>query len=130
MMPAMEELAVVLAIADYCRPNLRVPPSRQFLAFLAGLEQDRFDSALQSLIDKGYAAVESEFDDAISIKLSGLFSVIQEFSMRGVPTHPTQTESPSSSMDRAPLTAATATEEVVGSNPASGNTNAAHDFGA
>ena len=82
--PTIEELSTVLAIVDYNRPNLKVSPSRQFLAFLAGLEQDRFDDALQRLVDKGYANVEKELDDSISIKLSGLFESIKKFSAQGV----------------------------------------------
>jgi hypothetical protein len=49
----MERLALVLAIADYRRPNLSRGPSRDFLAFLSGLSVDRVTELLEELSGDG-----------------------------------------------------------------------------
>src|SRR5439155_17956230 len=68
---SIQELAVLLAIADYKRPNLSRLPSSAYLAFLAGLEQTKFDQALQSLQQKGLIQVEGD-SDGLSVSLTGL----------------------------------------------------------
>lgn len=50
---AIEQLAVALALVDYIRPGQGRPPSVGFLAFLAGLDPDRFMERLRQLSDAG-----------------------------------------------------------------------------
>jgi len=44
-----EDLAVVLAVVDYKRPNLSRLPSLGYLAFLAGMEPEEFQTRLVDL---------------------------------------------------------------------------------
>jgi len=72
---AITELAALLAIVDYRRPNLTRNPSKRFLAFLAGLPEDRFDAALAGLEGKGYITVGGTADN-LEIGLDGLLKRI------------------------------------------------------
>lgn len=74
---AIEDLAVVLAIADYLRPDLMRWPSVEYLAFNAGLPQETFLARLHALEEKGLVHSEGS-EDAIEVSLSGLLRRIQE----------------------------------------------------
>ena len=46
---AIDDLAVVLSVADYKRPDLQRPPSMKYLAFNAGMSLERFGARLRDL---------------------------------------------------------------------------------
>jgi hypothetical protein len=73
---AMERLALVLAIADYRRPNLSRGPSRDFLAFLAGLSPDRVTELLEELRRDGLISYGFKSADELDIDLDGLMAQI------------------------------------------------------
>jgi hypothetical protein len=72
---AMEDFSALMAIVDFRRPNLTRNPSREFLAFVSGLESDAFDAALLRLEQAGYISV-AECEDGVSIALDGVFDRI------------------------------------------------------
>jgi hypothetical protein len=74
---AMKELSAVLAIVDFKRPNLTRHPSRDFLAFLAGLPRGEFDKALAQLEAKGLIKTE-ENGDELKTNLDALMERIQQ----------------------------------------------------
>jgi hypothetical protein len=71
-----KELAVVLAVADFKRPNLTRPPSLSYLAFLAGLDEAEFDAILRHLESKGFVHVDRH-PDGVDVSLQGLLDEIQ-----------------------------------------------------
>jgi len=71
-----KDLAAVLAIVDFKRPNLTRLPSKAFLAFLAGLEEAEFSAALDRLQKKGYARVSGD-TDGLNVALDGLLNAIE-----------------------------------------------------
>jgi hypothetical protein len=73
---AVQDLAAILAIVDFKRPNLTRMPSMEYLSFLAGLEVDQFKAALDRLEQKGYIRVTSE-RDGIAVSLDGLLKEIE-----------------------------------------------------
>jgi hypothetical protein len=74
---AIKELSVVLSIVDFKRDNLKRLPSRAFLAFIAGLEEEEFSKILKGLEQKGYAR-SSGTEEEMDISLDGLLSKTQE----------------------------------------------------
>ena len=65
---SIQQLAVILAIADYRRPGIR-PPSAGLLAFEAGLSLEVFDERLKELADVGLLEVGGNRDElAVSLK--------------------------------------------------------------
>ena len=72
----MKELAVLLAVVDFKRPNLTRPPSLAFLAFLAGLTETEFQDALDRLQQKGLVSVWGD-RDGLDVSLSGLLAYIE-----------------------------------------------------
>ena len=66
----MEELAAILAIVDYKRPNLSRLPSLSFLSFTAGLEEKDFAAALNRLKEKDFVEVAGD-PDGYDISLRG-----------------------------------------------------------
>ena len=74
--PAMKELAVLLAVVDFKRPNLTRPPSLAFLAFLAGLTESEFQDVLDRLQQKGLVSVWGD-RDGLDVSLSGLLAYIE-----------------------------------------------------
>ena len=58
----LELVQVVLAVADYDRPNLRQQPSLAFLAYLAGLDEETFTNRLGELVRLGLAEVNGDND--------------------------------------------------------------------
>jgi len=73
---AVKELAAVLAVVDFKRPNLTRKPSLAYLAFLAGLEETEFDAALRRLESKGFLQI-SGTQDRMDISLTGLLETIE-----------------------------------------------------
>lgn len=73
---AVKELAVVLAIVDFKRPNLSRMPSIEYLSFLAGLEVEEFKVALTGLEQKGYAHV-TPVGEGVDVSLEGLLKEIE-----------------------------------------------------
>src|SRR5438046_2120667 len=71
-----KDLAAVLAIVDFKRPNLPRLPSKAFLAFLAGLEEREFDAALHRLEKKGYVRASGDAD-GLDVALDGLLNAIE-----------------------------------------------------
>ncbi len=59
---AVEELAVVLAIVDFRRPNVTRLPSLSYLAFVAGLDEPEFKEALTRLQQKGLIRVQGTLE--------------------------------------------------------------------
>jgi len=73
---AMEELAVILAIVDYRRPNLTRPPSCGYLAFLAGLPDGRVREILKTLEAKELIKC-MEGPIGIDVDIDGILQKIQ-----------------------------------------------------
>jgi hypothetical protein len=76
---AVERLALVMAIADYRRPNLTRGPSRDFLAFLSGLSCARVTELLEDLRNGGLIAYSLKGPDELDIDLKGLLARIADF---------------------------------------------------
>jgi len=74
---ALEELAVIMAVADYRRPNLERPPSVEFLAFIAGMTPERFKKRLDDLEKRGWIATVG-VADAIDVRIEPLIRKIVE----------------------------------------------------
>ncbi len=72
---SLKELAVLLAIVDFKRPNLTRLPSQAYLSFLAGLTEDEFTETLGHLQRKGYVHIEGDPDN-LNISLNGLLQAI------------------------------------------------------
>lgn len=70
----VEELAVVLALADYRRRNMRSLPTIEYLAFIAGMPQEIYRAALDRLKAKKWVeeAAASEHVDGINATSDGL----------------------------------------------------------
>jgi len=73
---SMKELSVLLAVVDYKRPNLTRPPSRAYLAFLAGLDEEEFTAALDRLVSKGHVRVAGD-SDGMEITVNGVLAAIE-----------------------------------------------------
>lgn len=71
------ELAALLAVVDYRRPNLRNLPSTRYLAFVAGLGPKQFKRILTNLEAKNWIETEGS-DEEIDVTLSGFFEAIKE----------------------------------------------------
>lgn len=74
--PEIKELAAVLAVADFKRPNLFRQPSAGYLSFLCGLDQSDFMDALRRLDEKGYVDVRGD-EDGLDISLDGLLAAVE-----------------------------------------------------
>jgi hypothetical protein len=73
---AIERVMVVMAIADYTRPNLTRGPSRDFLAFVSGLPLDRLNRTLDVLSKDGLITVNDKDNDELEVSMPGLLSKI------------------------------------------------------
>lgn len=71
----LDDLAVVLAIVDYRRPNLVRPPSVEYLSCISGLTIEKFKERIIDLQRRGYV-VASGSDDAVRIEIDGVLSAI------------------------------------------------------
>jgi hypothetical protein len=76
---AIEQLAVVLAIVDYLRPHLARFPSLGYLAFVAGIEPERFQERLNELAVAGLVTSAGN-REAMRFDLDGLYQVIRDLS--------------------------------------------------
>lgn len=72
---AVERLQVILAIVDYLREDLKNAPSKDYLAFIAGLPIERFKAVLVELQELGLIDVTGT-DDYFMINLKGLKDAI------------------------------------------------------
>ena len=71
-----EELAVLLSIIDYKRPNLSRQPSLSYLSYIAGLSENFFREALQRLQAKGFIQIESSDEEELEISTKGILDFI------------------------------------------------------
>lgn len=74
---SFDHLQALFAIVDYLRPNLRNPPSVEYLAFVAGLTPERFKECLDGLAKQGLIEYEGQ-DVALRFDLGGLKKKITE----------------------------------------------------
>ena len=75
---AVEQLAVVLAIVDYRRPNLMRPPSIEYLALISGLSVERFEERLKELVEQKLIEVPHWSDEAMTVEIRGVLAKILE----------------------------------------------------
>ncbi|MGH7788139.1 MAG: hypothetical protein ACRERC_14800 [Candidatus Binatia bacterium] len=75
--PEIEELAALLSIVDFKRPNLSRDPSVDFLAFIAGMEPPQFAQALKRLQQKGLVRVEGN-RQGVKVDLEPFYEKIRE----------------------------------------------------
>ena len=74
---AIDDLRVVLAVIDYRRPNLSRPPSVEFLAFIAGMDVEKFKERVGDLQERGFFTCTGP-DEAVSIGIDGLLQRVVE----------------------------------------------------
>ncbi len=72
-----KDIAALLAIIDYKRPHLLRPPSSANLAFLAGLSEPEFRSALGRLVAKNLVQILHDNEDKLSINTRPLLQAIE-----------------------------------------------------
>lgn len=72
---AVEDLRIVLAVADYLRPNLTAPPSLEFLGFTAGLRVEDVRAGLERLRHAGLETTSGD-EGAMTISLAPLLEKI------------------------------------------------------
>lgn len=72
---ALEKLQVILAIVDFLREDLKSQPSKDYLAFIAGLPVERFKVILKELEEAELIDV-SGTDDFVMFNLKGLKDLI------------------------------------------------------
>ena len=68
---AYERLQVLLAIADFIRPNGVAPPSYEFLAFNAGLPVEVFKNHLEHLKEIGLVEADGTEDYILRYSIAG-----------------------------------------------------------
>lgn len=73
----VDNLAAVLAIVDFRRPNLTRHPSAEFLAFIAGMKESDFMARLADLKSQALIVVGGD-EDALEIDLGPLIKRINE----------------------------------------------------
>ena len=73
---AAKELAVLLAVVDFKRPNLTRLPSLAYLAFIAGLDEQEFKAVLNRLKEKGFVRI-SGHDDGLDISLTEFLETVE-----------------------------------------------------
>jgi len=74
--PTMQELAALLAVVDFKRPNLSRSPSTAYLAFLSGLDESEFKEALTRLEQKGFVSVSGN-SDGLEVSLDKTLALIE-----------------------------------------------------
>lgn len=72
-----EDLAVVLSVVDFKRPNLSRLPSLDYLAFVAGLSPENFQSRLDDLEKRGLVSVNGN-EEEMDIQLTGLLELVEQ----------------------------------------------------
>ena len=73
---SVKEIAALLAVIDFKRPNLTRNPSLHYLAFLAGLAESDFDAALQRLRTKRYVEIQGGPEE-LHVSVTGLLAAIE-----------------------------------------------------
>lgn len=73
---AMERFALVMAVADYRRPNLTRGPSRDYLAFISGLSPQRVTELLEDLRSDRLISYSFKGPDELEIDMGGLLTRI------------------------------------------------------
>jgi hypothetical protein len=71
------ELAVLLGVADYKRPSLSRPPSREYLAFLVNMPVDEFNAVLDRLEKRGFCKV-TDHPLGVEVDMEGFFKELEE----------------------------------------------------
>ncbi len=71
----IEKLQVIMSIVDYLRDDLKNPPSKDYLAFIAGLPKERFKAVLTELHANDLVDV-SGTDEFFMANLKGLKDAI------------------------------------------------------
>ncbi len=74
----MDHLAVVLAIVDFRRANLKRNASVDYLAFKAGLSESRFEACLDDLSQRRLIHFATDQDGGLVVNLDGLAARIRE----------------------------------------------------
>jgi hypothetical protein len=73
----VECLAVILAVADFKRPNLTRLPSLAYLAFTAGMTDAEFSAHLNELVD-ARLLTSTGSDDALEVGLQPLLERVRQ----------------------------------------------------
>ena len=71
----IKELATILAIVDFRRPQLTRFPSLAYLSFLAGLTEEEFQAALQRLVSRSLIEVFGD-PEFLDVRTDGLVKAI------------------------------------------------------
>jgi len=71
-------LQAVLAIVDFRRAKQAFPPSRDYLAFIAGLPSEEFSQLLAELKSRGLVEIAMESDEWVVTDIQGLLKRIVE----------------------------------------------------
>ena len=71
----LDELRVVLAIADFKRPNLTRFPSADYLAWIAGMPTESFMEKLNTLSGRGLISIAGD-EEELDVSLEGLAELI------------------------------------------------------
>lgn len=74
---ATRDLAVILAVVDYKRENLRRSPSVEYLAFVAGMELPEFEAGLNRLKEEGLVTFKRD-TEGINVSIDGLIARIEK----------------------------------------------------
>jgi hypothetical protein len=72
----LQQLAVILAIADYRRPKMTRLPSVGVLAHEAGLATDVFDKRMKELVEMGYLQVSGSSEE-LKVSLTPLVEAVK-----------------------------------------------------
>jgi hypothetical protein len=73
----VDQLAAILAVVDYRRPNLLRSPSVDFLAFTAGIPIKRFNEVLSDLKKKRWIKIDFEpVDHTVDISTEGFEATV------------------------------------------------------
>src|SRR5437868_1203588 len=100
VLPDSRDVAVVLAIADYARPNLLRPPSYDYLAFTANFSVRDFKHRVLDLQKRGLVTVQGE-DEEVKISLDGLLKMVVKITNdNSRPDHPTPPPSSTAPSDK------------------------------
>ncbi|MFN3701054.1 MAG: hypothetical protein ACK4VI_05980 [Alphaproteobacteria bacterium] len=79
----LEKMLVLLAIADFKRPNYIIFPSAEYLAFTAGLDAKRFMAILDEMRQEGYVEYK-KVDDRLDVEMTGFYNKVLELDKKEV----------------------------------------------
>jgi len=74
--PQLKSIQALLAIVDFKRPNLLHPPSKDYLAFIAGMSVAEFDDCLTDLERRGLIEIKLREEEATQVEIDGLLKKI------------------------------------------------------